>query len=98
MSATAHQASIRPFFDEATNTVSYLVFDPATRQGAVVDPVLDWDHRSGEADTRSADALIEAAKREGITIALILETHAHADHLTAATLYQAALRRKDWHW
>jgi glyoxylase-like metal-dependent hydrolase (beta-lactamase superfamily II) len=50
----------------------------------VVDPVLDWDHRSGEADTRSADALIEAAKREGITIALILETHAHADHLTAA--------------
>ena len=84
MSATAHQASIRPFFDEATNTVSYLVFDPATRQGAVVDPVLDWDHRSGEADTRSANALIEAAKREGITIALILETHAHADHLTAA--------------
>ena len=84
MSATAHQASIRPFFDEATSTVSYLVFDPATRQGAVVDPVLDWDHRSGEADTRSADALIEAAKREGITIALILETHAHADHLTAA--------------
>jgi len=84
MSATAHKASIRPFFDEATNTVSYLVFDPATRQGAVIDPVLDWDHRSGEADTRSADALIEAAKREGITIALILETHAHADHLTAA--------------
>jgi len=77
-------ASIRPFFEEATNTVSYLVFDPATRQGAVIDPVLDWDHRSGEADTRSADQLIEAARQEGITIALILETHAHADHLTAA--------------
>jgi glyoxylase-like metal-dependent hydrolase (beta-lactamase superfamily II) len=77
-------ASIRPFFDEATNTVSYLVFDPATRQGAVIDPVLDWDHRSGEADTRSADRLIEAARQEGVTIALILETHAHADHLTAA--------------
>ena len=77
-------ASIRPFFDEATNTVSYLVFDPETRQGAVIDPVLDWDHRSGEADTRSADRLIEAARQEGITIALILETHAHADHLTAA--------------
>ncbi|MFN6251479.1 MAG: MBL fold metallo-hydrolase [Acetobacteraceae bacterium] len=77
-------ASIRPFFDEATNTVSYLIFDPATRQGAVIDPVLDWDHRSGEADTRSADQLIEAARQEGITIALILETHAHADHLTAA--------------
>jgi glyoxylase-like metal-dependent hydrolase (beta-lactamase superfamily II) len=77
-------ASIRPFFDEATNTVSYLVFDPETRQGAVIDPVLDWDHRSGEADTRSAGRLIEAARQEGITIALILETHAHADHLTAA--------------
>jgi glyoxylase-like metal-dependent hydrolase (beta-lactamase superfamily II) len=76
--------SIRPFFDEATNTVSYLVFDPAIRQGAVIDPVLDWDHRSGEADTRSADRLIEAARQEGVTIALILETHAHADHLTAA--------------
>ncbi|MCA3337485.1 MAG: MBL fold metallo-hydrolase [Roseomonas sp.] len=77
-------ASIRSFFDEATNTVSYLIFDPTTRQGAVIDPVLDWDHRSGEADTRSADQLIEAARQEGITIALILETHAHADHLTAA--------------
>jgi glyoxylase-like metal-dependent hydrolase (beta-lactamase superfamily II) len=77
-------ASIQPFFDQATNTVSYLVFDPATRQGAVIDPVLDWDHRSGEADTRSVDRLIEAARQGGIAIALILETHAHADHLTAA--------------
>jgi len=77
-------ASIRSFFDEATNTVSYLIFDPTTRQGAVIDPVLDWDHRSGEADTRSADRLIEAARQEGVAIALILETHAHADHLTAA--------------
>ena len=84
MSATANSARIQPFFDEATNTVSYLVFDPATRQGAVIDPVLDWDHRSGEADTRSADRVIEAARQEGIAIALILETHAHADHLTAA--------------
>ena len=84
MSATANSARIQPFFDEATNTVSYLVFDPATRQGAVIDPVLDWDHRSGEADTRSADRLIEAARQEGVAIALILETHAHADHLTAA--------------
>jgi glyoxylase-like metal-dependent hydrolase (beta-lactamase superfamily II) len=84
MSAATNSARIQPFFDEATNTVSYLVFDPATRQGAVIDPVLDWDHRSGEADTRSADRLIEAARQEGISIALILETHAHADHLTAA--------------
>ena len=84
MSATANSARIQQFFDEATNTVSYLIFDPATRQGAIIDPVLDWDHRSGEADTRSADRLIEAARQEGVAIALILETHAHADHLTAA--------------
>ena len=84
MSLAPNGASIQPFFDEATNTVSYLVFDPATRQGAVIDPVLDWDHRSGEADTRSADRLIAAAQQEGVAIALILETHAHADHLTAA--------------
>ena len=84
MSATANSARIQPFFDEATNTVSYLIFDPATRQGAIIDPVLDWDHRSGEADTRSADRLIEAARQQGVAIALILETHAHADHLTAA--------------
>jgi glyoxylase-like metal-dependent hydrolase (beta-lactamase superfamily II) len=84
MLATANSARIQSFFDEATNTVSYLISDPATRQGAVIDPVLDWDHRSGEADTRSADRVIEAARQEGIAIALILETHAHADHLTAA--------------
>jgi glyoxylase-like metal-dependent hydrolase (beta-lactamase superfamily II) len=84
MSAAANGARIQPFFDEATNTVSYLVFDPATRRAAVIDPVLDWDHRSGEADTRSADRLIKAARQEGVAIALILETHAHADHLTAA--------------
>jgi len=84
MSTTANSARIQPFFDEATNTVSYLVFDPVTRQGAVIDPVLDWDHRSGEADARSADRLIEAARQEGVAISLILETHAHADHLTAA--------------
>ena len=84
MLATANSVRIQSFFDEATNTVSYLISDPATRQGAVIDPVLDWDHRSGEADTRSADRVIEAARQEGIAIALILETHAHADHLTAA--------------
>ncbi len=78
------QAQIRAFFDEPTNTVSYLVWDPATHRGAVVDPVLDWDNRSGEADTRSAQALLDAAKAEGVTLDWVLETHVHADHLTAA--------------
>ena len=83
------QPLIRAFFDEATNTVSYLVWDPATKDGAVIDPVLDWDNRSGEADTASADALIRAATEAGVTIRWVLETHAHADHLTAAPYIKA---------
>ena len=75
---------IRAFFDEATNTVSYLVWDPQTLEGAVIDPVLDWDNRSGEAGTASADALLAAASQASVTIRWVLETHAHADHLTAA--------------
>jgi glyoxylase-like metal-dependent hydrolase (beta-lactamase superfamily II) len=76
--------AIRAFFDEPTNTISYLVWDPATKRGAVVDPVLDWDNRSGEADTRSAQSILDAAAAEGVTLDWVLETHVHADHLTAA--------------
>src|ERR687893_675001 len=76
--------AIRAFFDEATNTVTYLVWDLATMEGAVIDPVLDWDNRSGEADTRSADAVLAAAREAGIALAWVLETHVHADHLTAS--------------
>lgn len=75
---------IEPFFDEPTNTVSYLVYDPVHREGAVIDPVLDFDHRSGKASTRSADAILAAAQIAGVTIRWVLETHAHADHLSAA--------------
>ncbi|MBO1076634.1 MBL fold metallo-hydrolase [Roseomonas marmotae] len=78
------QPAIRAFFDEPTNTVSYLVWDPATREGAVIDPVLGWDNRSGEADTAFADGILKAAAGEGVTLRWVLETHAHADHLTAA--------------
>ena len=80
---------IRAFFDEPTNTVSYLVWDPATRDGAVVDPVLDWDNRSGTADTAFADRILAAAAESGIAIRWVLETHAHADHLTAAPYIKA---------
>ncbi len=80
---------IRAFFDEPTNTVSYLVWDPATKDGAVIDPVLDWDHKSGTADTAFADRLLDAARREGVAIRWVLETHAHADHLTAAPYIKA---------
>jgi glyoxylase-like metal-dependent hydrolase (beta-lactamase superfamily II) len=80
---------IRAFFDEPTNTVSYLVWDPATKEGAVIDPVLDWDHRSGTADTAFADRMLKAAQEEGVAIRWVLETHAHADHLTAAPYIKA---------
>ncbi|SHI69822.1 Glyoxylase, beta-lactamase superfamily II [Roseomonas rosea] len=81
---TTAAPAIQAFFDEATNTVSYLVWDAATRAAAVIDPVLDWDNRSGEADTRSADAMLRAAEEKGLRLEWVLETHAHADHLTAA--------------
>jgi glyoxylase-like metal-dependent hydrolase (beta-lactamase superfamily II) len=76
--------TIRAFFDEPTNTVSYLVSDPATKQAAVIDPVLDYDHRTGKASARSADAILAAAKASDLSIEWVLETHAHADHLSGA--------------
>jgi glyoxylase-like metal-dependent hydrolase (beta-lactamase superfamily II) len=76
--------AIKAFFDEPTNTVSYLVSDPDTRQAAVIDPVLDYDHRSGKADVRSADSILKHAADAGLTIGWVLETHAHADHLSGA--------------
>lgn len=81
--------SIRAFFDEPTNTVSYLVSDPATGRAAVIDPVLDFDIASGEADVRSARAILDAARADGFAIDWVLETHAHADHLSAAPFIKA---------
>jgi glyoxylase-like metal-dependent hydrolase (beta-lactamase superfamily II) len=79
------QPQIQAFFDEATNTVTYLVADPATGRAAVIDPVLDYDHRSGRAAVTSAERILEVAAQQGLHIEWILETHAHADHLSAAT-------------
>ena len=76
---------IEPFFDEATNTVSYLVIDPESRRAAVIDPVLDYDHRSGKASVQSIDRLLAAAKASGAIIDWVLESHVHADHLSAAS-------------
>jgi glyoxylase-like metal-dependent hydrolase (beta-lactamase superfamily II) len=75
---------ILAFFNEATHTVTYLVTDPETRHAAVIDPVLDYDHGSGKASARSANAILQAALHRGLYIDWILETHAHADHLSAA--------------
>jgi glyoxylase-like metal-dependent hydrolase (beta-lactamase superfamily II) len=76
--------AIRAFFDEPTNTVSYLVWDERSRDGAVIDPVLDFDHRSGRASVHSAEAILAAAAEAGVAIRWVLETHAHADHLSGA--------------
>jgi len=81
---------IRAFFDEPTNTISYLVSDPATRRAAVIDPVLDYDHSDGSVDIRSADAILKAANDGGLTIEWVLETHAHADHLSGAPYIKRA--------
>ena len=75
---------IRSFFDEATNTVSHLVADPHTGAAAVIDPVLDFDPASGKVGTTSAEKLLAEVEKEGWFICWVLETHAHADHLSAA--------------
>jgi len=75
---------IHAFFDEATNTVSYLVADPETKRAAVIDPVLDYDHKSGKGSVKSADAILAKSAAEGFTIDWVFETHAHADHLSGA--------------
>jgi glyoxylase-like metal-dependent hydrolase (beta-lactamase superfamily II) len=83
------QPMIEAFFDEPTNTISYLVADPATRVAAVIDPVLDFDLPSGEVDTGSADRILAMAEEKGWRIVMVLETHAHADHLSAAPYIKA---------
>src|SRR5690606_17651324 len=72
-----------------TNTVSYLVGDPDTRRAAVIDPVLDFDPSSGEVDTDSVEEVMAFAASEDWTIDWVLETHAHADHLSAAPYIKA---------
>jgi glyoxylase-like metal-dependent hydrolase (beta-lactamase superfamily II) len=83
------QPIIRAFFDEPTNTVSYIVADPTTKQAAVIDPVLDYDQNASEVDTRSVDAMLRVAGEQGYAIAWTLETHAHADHLSGSPYIKA---------
>lgn len=85
----AGQPIILAFFDEPTNTISYLVADPVTKKAAVIDPVLDYDHNAGEVDTRSVEAMLRAAEQAGFTIVWTLETHAHADHLSGSPYIKA---------
>jgi glyoxylase-like metal-dependent hydrolase (beta-lactamase superfamily II) len=82
---------VSAFFDAATNTISYVVSDPNGRAAAIVDSVLDFDYASGRTDTASADAIIDHVRREGLEVAWLLETHVHADHLSAAPYLQERL-------
>ncbi|HEY0824647.1 MAG TPA: MBL fold metallo-hydrolase [Ramlibacter sp.] len=80
--------TIQPFFDPKTWTVSYVVSDDATRSAAVIDPVLDFDYKSGSTGTQSADAILAYLQDKGLKVEWVLETHAHADHLSAARYLQ----------
>ena len=75
---------ITSFFDEATNSVSYLVSDPESRAAVVIDAVLDFDQASGTISTKSSDRIIATAAEQGLRIEWVLDTHVHADHLSAA--------------
>ena len=88
------QPDVKAFFDEATNTVSYVVRDPSGSACAILDSVLDFDYASGRTDTRSADAIIAHIRAEGLEVQWLLETHVHADHLSAAPYLQERLGGK----
>ncbi|MBS1239557.1 MAG: beta-lactamase [Proteobacteria bacterium] len=82
---------VQGFFDPATFTVSYVVHDPATREAAIIDSVLDYDPEAGRTFFASADALIAHVHEQGLTVTWLIETHVHADHLSAAPYLQEKL-------
>jgi glyoxylase-like metal-dependent hydrolase (beta-lactamase superfamily II) len=89
--APTNRPCVRSFFDEPTNTATHVVHDPATMRGAVIDSVLNFDAAAGRTNTAAADELIAYVRAAGITIDWLLETHAHADHLSAAPYIQAQI-------
>ncbi|MDN3646400.1 MBL fold metallo-hydrolase [Pontixanthobacter aestiaquae] len=86
--------TIAGFFDEATNTISYVVHDPATCEAAIIDSVLDYDAAAGRTSFVSAERIIEYVEARGLTVVWLMETHAHADHLSAAPYLQEKLGGK----
>lgn len=88
---STNRPAVTSFFDAATNTVSHVVRDPASKAVAIIDSVLDFDHASGRTATRSADEIIAFVHENGLEVAWILETHVHADHLSAAPYLQDRL-------
>jgi len=94
LAGTLRAPQVKAFFDEPTFTVSYVVSDTATRKAVVIDSVWNFDHASGRTSFESADAIIAYVEQEGLSIEWILETHAHADHLSAAPYLQQKLGGK----
>ena len=86
-----NKPEVKGFFDDATNTISYVVWDPATNNAAVIDSLLDFDQASGRTKTTSADQLIAFVKAKGLKVEWIIDTHVHADHLTAAPYVKSQL-------
>jgi len=78
------QPDVTGFYDAATGSIQYIVTDPSTRKCAIIDPVLDFDPRSGSTRTTSADQLLRYIEAHGLTLEWILDTHPHADHFSAA--------------
>ncbi len=87
--ALVQTPEVEAFFDEPTNTVSYLVWDPETKHAAVIDPVLDFDMASGQVSLDSVEAILDRAAEKGLTVIWSLETHAHADHLSGSPFIKA---------
>lgn len=85
---------VTPFFDEATNTITYVVADPETSQCVVIDPVLDYDIATGRTSTTSVDEVIEFIETNKLTLDVVLETHVHADHLSAAPVLKQRFRAR----
>ena len=88
---SARAPTVKAFFDEPTFTASYVAHDPETGSAAIIDSVLDFDQPSGRTSTASAEAIIDHVRDQGLTVEWILETHAHADHLSAAPYLQEKL-------
>ncbi|MCB2089428.1 MAG: MBL fold metallo-hydrolase [Sphingomonadaceae bacterium] len=87
----AQSSVVKTFFDEATFTATHVAHDPVTRQAAIIDSVLDYDPAAGEISRKSADEVIAYVRAEGLEVTWLLETHAHADHLSAAPYLQDQL-------
>ena len=84
MSASSVRPQVTGFYDKPTGSIQYIVADPATGRCAIIDPVLDFDEKSGATSTRNADALLDFVDRNGLAVEWVLDTHPHADHFSAA--------------